>query len=41
MEINIEETPISTQIDITILGKIGIVLPKLIESVMTKEFPIR
>ena len=41
MEINIEETLISTQIDMTILGKTGIVLPKLIESIMTKEFPIR
>ncbi len=36
MEINIEKTLISTQIDVTILGKTGIVLPKLTESIMTK-----
>ncbi len=36
IEINIEKTLISTQMDITILGKTGIVLPKLTESIMTK-----
>ncbi len=36
MEINIEKTLISTQRDVTILGKTGIVLPKLTESIMTK-----
>ena len=37
MEINIEKTLISTQIDITILGKTGIVLPRLTELIMAKE----
>ena len=37
MEINIEKTLISTQIDITILGKTGIVLPRLTELIMVKE----
>ncbi len=31
IEINVEETPISAYVDITILGKTGIVLPRLVQ----------